>query len=129
MRRRRDHVLLSVTEISTALATFVTHCVQAPMRERFVHEAAKRPDKLDKRICHHAHELFLAKVHNGKVTFVADEPCLVLNSTKGFQEMLWRDIEGKTGSYGGPLAISLKLQKFYAETEAPPAVVIWGGYY
>ncbi len=129
MRRRRDHVRLSVTELSTPLATFVTHCVKAPRRERFLHEAAKRPDKLNKRICHHPHELFLVKFYNGKVTFDPDEPCLVLKSTKGFQEMLWGDIEGKTGSYGGLLVISLQSPKFYAETEAPPAVVIWGGYY
>ncbi len=128
MRRRRDHVLLSVTELSTALATFVTHCVEAPMRERFVHEAAKRPDKLAKRICHHTHELFMAKFHNGKVTFDADEPCLALNSTKGFQEMLWKNIEGKIGSYSGLLISSLQSPQFYAGTEAPPAAVIWGGY-
>ncbi len=112
MRRRRDHVLLSVTKLSTALATFVTHCVKAPKRERFLHEAAKRPDKLNKRICHPPHELFLVKFYNGKVTFNADEPGLALESTKGFQEMLWREIEGKTGSYGGLLVISLQSPKF-----------------
>lgn len=66
---------------------------------------------------------------DGQVTFTVDEPCLVHHPTKGFQEMLWRDIEGKIGLYGGLLVISLQARKFYAEAEANLTIVVWAGGY
>lgn len=99
------------------------------MRDRFMHEAVKRPEKLLERIGHHAPDLFLEAFRGGQVTFAADEPCLVLDSAKGFQEMAWQDIEAKSGLYGGLLIIALRSPKFYAETEASPKIEIWAGFY
>lgn len=115
--------------INPALSLFIAKCVQERMRDRFVHEAVKRPAKLHERVCHHAPDLFLENFRGGQVTFAADEPCLVLYSAKGFQEMPWQAIEAKTGLYGGLLVISLQAPKFYAEPEASPKIEIWAGSY
>lgn len=114
---------------SAALSLFIAKCVKEPLRDRFMHEAVKRPEKLHERICHHAQDLFLEKFRGGQVAFAADEPCLVLDPAKGFQEMAWQMIEAKTELYGGLLVIALLAPKFYVETEASPKIDIWAGNY
>ena len=40
------------------LVTFAVRHVQSGIRERFLHEALKKPGKLQSRICHTIHDIF-----------------------------------------------------------------------
>jgi hypothetical protein len=115
--------------MQAVVSFFAEHCIAPECRDRFIHEAAKRPDRLHGRICHHAAETFQPRFLSGSVAFAHDERCLFLESAKGFHESSWSEINRKTGLHGGLLVLSLEESKFYAESEGSPKVQVWAGWY
>jgi hypothetical protein len=110
-----------------ALATFANACVVSSLRERFLHEAVKRPDKLHERVCHHTAKLLEPRFAGGKVTFKIEDPCLMIQDSKGFKEVSWAEAERLMDGYGGLLVISLAGGRFYCESEASPTRQVWAG--
>ncbi|WP_140637502.1 hypothetical protein [Methylibium rhizosphaerae] len=108
------------------LQLFAAAFVSKPFRERFVHEALKKPGKLHERVCHRIEEIFAPQYKNGTVQFNPEEPCLLLGVRQSPQETTWNQVQGQVGLGAGLLVIALSATKFYAETEGPGAEV-WAG--
>ena len=109
---------------------FASAFVRPEFCDRFVHEAAKKPDKLLARVCHSPDDLFEASLANGRCTYEPSEPCLILSSSKGFKSSTWAETQRAMGLGDGLLVIGNGGGKFYAETEASkgaPSVVFAGG--
>jgi hypothetical protein len=113
--------------MNPVVAAFAESCVLAEVRERFGHELNKRPARAYERICHNTAETLQPKFLLGSVSFAPEERCLVLDTSKGFREATWAEIEKKTGLYGGLLVLSIQAPKFYAESEGSPRVQVWAG--
>ena len=84
---------LGLRNMQFALAKFADACVVSSIRERFIHEALKRPSKLHERICHHTAELLEPRFCGGSTTFNPEEQCLILRDATGFKEIAWREIQ------------------------------------
>ena len=110
-----------------ALAKFADACVVSSIRERFIHEALKRPSKLHERICHHTAELLEPRFCGGSTTFNPEEQCLILRDVTGFKEIAWKEIERSVEGFGGILVISLSRSRFYCESESSPRRQVWAG--
>ncbi|MAT68100.1 MAG: hypothetical protein CMJ58_01100 [Planctomycetaceae bacterium] len=99
--------------------TFVDHFIRKPLRERVAHEWRKRPERLEYRICHRAHELFPVSLKGGTARFDADEMVLVLRGTET-EEMPYSAVEPYLNCGLGVLVVSRDGRRFLAETEAGP---------
>lgn len=109
---------------------FASTFIKPEYRDRFVHEAANKPDKLLARVCHNPDDLFEASLANGRCSYDPSESCLVLNSARGFRATTWAEASRAMGIGDGLLVIGTGGGKFYAETEASkgvPSVVFAGG--
>lgn len=109
-----------------AIEKFASHFVIATFRERFSHEALKKPHKLNARICHAIETVFESKYKGGSVEFESIEPCIYISRSEKIRELSWLEASKYIGC-GGILVISQKGNKFYAETEGEPAIQIWAG--
>lgn len=94
-------------------------------RNRFVHEAIKKPARLHQRICHGIEDVFPIAYKNCSIQFLPDEPCLILWSNLRLEKSTWSQVQ-QVGNGDGILVISLSQLKFYAETEGMPKSEIWG---
>ncbi len=109
------------------LTLFASRFVQKPFRERFVHEALKRPVDLHRRICHDIEKVFDAKYREGSVPLKDEDNCLFLGWFSTLTVTTWKKAkEEMSGGGGGYLVIKTDASSFYAETEAYPAVVYAG---
>ena len=109
---------------------FASAFVVPAFRDRFVHEAARRPDKLLARVCHNPDDLFEASLAKGRCSFELSEACLILSSPKGFRASTWAEAHRAMGLGDGLLVIGAAGGKFYAETEATrgaPSITFAGG--
>ena len=99
---------------------FALAYVRPEFRDRFVHEAAKKPEKLLSRVCHTPADLFDTSLANGKCSYEPTEPCLVLSRAyiRGFRASSWAEAHRAMGLGDGLLVIGAEGRKFYAETEA-----------
>jgi len=109
---------------------FALTFVRPEFRDRFVHEAAKKPEKLLARVCHNPDDLFEASLASGRCSYDPSELCLILSSPSGFRAATWAEADRAMGLGDGFLAIGSFGGKFYAETEASkgaPSVRFAGG--
>jgi hypothetical protein len=109
------------------LTAFAAHFVKENLRERFLHEALKKPTKLQARICHGINELFPEQYKNGSAHFEPETPCLLLGRRSKFEETTWREASKQIGFGDGVLVISSTGRQFYAETEGSPLSEVWAG--
>ncbi len=108
---------------------FASAFIKRSFRDRFVHEAIKKQDKLLARVCHNPDDLFEASLLNGNCSYEPSEACLVLSDFTGFRSSTWAEAQGVMGLGDGVLIIGAAGSKFYAETEASkgvPSVVFAG---
>lgn len=107
------------------LKEFADRFVNEEFRERFLHEAARKPSKLNERVCHQIECLFDKKYKNGAPIFAQEETCIVL--TSGGQKTLpWSKASLLLGIGEGVLIISESGRKFVAETEGSPRAEKYG---
>jgi len=105
---------------------FAANFVIPEFRERFVHEALKKTERLHRRICHGIEGLFPAHYKGGTAPFAPNDACLVIGWERTVIKTSWSEVEKMIGS-GGFLIIDISGRKFYAETEGEPRIQIWGG--
>ena len=113
-----------------AFEVFASTFIRPDFRDRFLHEAVKKPEKLLSRVCHRPDDLFEASLVNGKCSYQPSESCLILSSPAGFKASTWGEAQRAMGLGDGMLVIGIDGGKFYAETEATkgaPSVVFRGG--
>ncbi|GAB3317237.1 hypothetical protein [Luteimonas notoginsengisoli] len=114
----------------SALEAFAQRYVVADFRDRFLHEALKRPEKLHSRICHSIGDLFPASLAGAAAPFSSEDPCLVLEGAGGFRATTWAALPRHVGLGEGLLVVGSDGSRFYAETEAmkgSPSVVYGHG--
>ncbi len=113
--------------VTDTLAAFATNFVKEDMRERFLHEAIKKPAKLQVRICHSFDALFPAQYKNASVRFEPESSCLVFGRRPKFEETTWQEASKQIGFGDGVLVISSNGRQFYAESEGAPVSEVWAG--
>ena len=102
------------------LCVFAARFVIESFRDRFVHEALKKPRKLHERICHQIQDVFNESFKGGVCQFEPNESCWVFSSVKSMKETTWQSASKLVGLGDGVLVIGSAGNKFYAETEAGP---------
>jgi hypothetical protein len=114
--------LYVVPEMKTLsqLEEFAGRFVLAPFRERFVHEALKKPSKLHERICHRIEEIFPTRYRNGQLPFRSGDLVFPIIGTSHDceGEVDWDIVSDREGTGYGFLVASADLLHFYAETES-----------
>jgi hypothetical protein len=101
------------------LENFAQKHVLPAFRERFVHEALNKPQKLEARICHEIDQVFPGTLRGGKPPFQASHLCIPIAGIDAglrLKECLWSELAQYVGS-GGWLVSSADGNRFYAETE------------
>ncbi len=110
------------------LSTFAETFVTPELRDRFVHEAIKKAEKLHYRICHRMDGLFPEQYRNASVQYEESDHCLLLSSkTAALVETTWGEAAKELGMGGGVLIIDGSGKKFLAEGEGCPKVEFWAG--
>lgn len=110
------------------LAAFADRFVEPRLRDRFVHEALKKPQALHRRICHDIAELFGDQYRGRSAPFADSEAFLFLGWSTPLESMDWRTAKKRMSAGGGGyLAIKADGSAFYAETEGYPPVCYAGG--
>ena len=110
------------------LWTFAANHVQRSFRERFVHEALNKNNKLQSRICHTIEDVFAETYRDGSCPFDPDKACIPITGTgvDSLVEYRWGDVQSAATPGFGLLVISTDGSKFYAETEhdyrCPPII-------
>lgn len=101
------------------LHAFAARHVIRDFRERFLHEAFKKPGKLQTRICHTIGEVFADSYRGGSCPFAPDDICIPITATgiDSFKEYCWDELRNKATPSFGLLVISPDGNRFYAETE------------
>ena len=99
------------------LKEFAERFVEKHFRERFLHEAKKKPGNLHTRICHGIDKVFSARYIGGSIAYHHEDQCLILSGNK-IEETTWALAEKQMGTGNGVLIIDATGRKFYAETEA-----------
>ncbi|WP_157571935.1 hypothetical protein [Hydrogenophaga taeniospiralis] len=105
------------------LRKFAENFVRDEFRERFIHEAMKKPRKLHARVCHEIFHIFDDKYKDGTPKIGVNEQCLYLGWSSEISELTWQEAcEKMAGGGGGYLVISAAGTAFYAQTEGYPAL-------
>jgi hypothetical protein len=115
-----------MTYIAT-LTVFSELFVKEDFRDRFVHEATKKPNKLLGRISHRIGEVFPAQYRNRTTEIDPSAQCLVLGPRTHFRLESWATARKSMGYGAGLLVIDISSRKFYAETEGSPKHEVWAG--
>jgi hypothetical protein len=114
-------------EKSKILTAFASRFVRGEFRERFLHEAAKKPVNLHRRICHDIGKVFDGKYEGHPAHFQAADKCLFLGWSSPFILVSWAEAREKMKAGGGGyLVIKSDGAAFYAETESYPPVAYAG---
>jgi hypothetical protein len=109
---------------SNAAANFVKHEV----RERFVHEARKKPAKLIGRIAHDIESVFQSKFRDGGCSQCGDDECLILSINGRIEQSSWRAAQARISQGGGGiLVIDASGRSFVAQSEGFPPKIQYGG--
>ena len=105
---------------ATQLEEFAGRFVLPPFRERFVHEALKKPRKLHERICHRIEEIFPARYKDGPLPFKNGHLVFpIIGTNRDLEgECDWNAVSDREGTGYGFLVASADLLQFYAETES-----------
>jgi hypothetical protein len=101
------------------LGRFAEAFVVSSFRDRFVHEAMKKPQRLATRICHSIEEIFAASFRGGESPFEAGDACIPISGTAlNPQRCRWSDLAPYVRAGAGALIASENCDRFYAETES-----------
>jgi len=112
---------------SEILAAFATRFVRKEFRERFLHEAAKKPTDLHRRVCHELEKIFDVSYKGGNMPFYAGDQCLFLGWSSPISILSWEEAKARIAAGGGGyLAIKSDGSAFYAEAEGYPPLVYSG---
>lgn len=109
------------------LRKFAANFVLPDYRDRFVHDATKRPEKLDYRISHHIESVFDKRFAGGSIQYDKNDLCLILVGARSESTTTWADAEMKMEMGMGLLVIDANGEKFYAETEGGPRTETYAG--
>ena len=101
-----------------ALETFAQSFVLPGIRERIIHEATKRPEKLLQRICHDIQDMFSPALARCSVSYEESDECYLLIGPRGFTKTTWAKASRNMGLGEGCLIIDATGTTFYAESEA-----------
>ncbi len=122
-----------VTQALTAMneveiiTKFSRNFVKKKFRERFVHEALKKPNDLHRRICHEISKVFDESYEGKHISFMDEDQCIFLSWNSPIYKTTWKDAkEIMSSGGGGYLVIKADSSGFYAETEAYPAIIYSG---
>lgn len=109
------------------LVAFADRFVEPRFRERFVHEALKKPQALHRRVCHDITELFAEQYRGRSAPFADSDTCLFLGWSTPLESMDWHTAKkNMSAGGGGYLVIKSDGSAFYAETEGYPPVCYAG---
>lgn len=95
---------------------FTERFVEKHLRDRFLHEAKKKPQNLHTRICHGIENAFNSKCAESSITYQLKDQCLIL-AGNSIEETTWALAEKQMGLGDGLLIIDTTGKKFHAETE------------
>jgi hypothetical protein len=114
--------------IDEVLRIFCTNFVQPDFRERFLHEAVKKPTRLRSRICHEISDVFLPQYRGGRIQFSPDAACITFVGTR-LQPSTWAEEMQKVATIGGGgrLIIDASGRGFYADSEGFPPPDVYAG--
>jgi hypothetical protein len=116
--RSRPPQGIPITSPKDFLEQFAKAFVEPDFRERFVHEAIKKPERLATRICHSIEEIFPPSYAGNRSPFNADDLCVPISGTNSdFQQFRWSDLAFYIDRGAGILIASAQADSFYAETE------------
>jgi hypothetical protein len=106
--------------LGKTLETFAENFIVSSFRDRFVHEAIRKPGKLQGRICHAIHEVFVETYLSEVCPFRPEDSCIPITGTgvESLKEDLWSNVEKLATRGFGLLVIAPDGTKFFAETEA-----------
>lgn len=113
---------------ASCLAAFAERFVASDYRERFVHEATKKPHTLHRRVCHEIDRLFAGK-YKGAATSIRDgELVFFLTWSSGMIETTWGEAKTTIArGGGGHLVVRANATAFFAEAEGYPALTYGDG--
>jgi len=113
---------------NNALATFASNFVQQHYRDRFLHEAVKKPMRLSARICHELSGILLPQYRCGRVQFSPADKCFSFTKLR-FEATTWGEAMRRVDAGGGGhLIIDGTGRKFFADSEGfPPPETYAGG--
>lgn len=90
-------------------------------RERFVHEATKKPAKLMKRVCHEIESVFEDRFFNRVPNYPENEKCFLFDLSGHLSILSWKDAMEVVGiGGGGILIIDESGSRFFAQSEGFP---------
>ncbi len=107
------------------LTVFANRFVVADFRDRFLHEAMKKPRKLNSRICHAIWEVIPQQYKNTMPKFAPNTECLFLDNV-GFVVMTWAEAMALAKTGGGNLIVDHTGLGFFANTEGQPPPEFYG---
>jgi hypothetical protein len=108
-------------EKSEAFAIFASRFVRREFRERFQHEALKRPRDLHRRICHEIEKVIDSSYKDKAPSFQAQDQCFFLGWSPVITAIAWAEAKARIDRNGGGyLVIKSDGSAFYAETEGYP---------
>lgn len=95
--------------------------VQPTYRERFIHEASKKPGKLMARVCHDIESVFDSRFDGEQFKYVESDACLLFTMTGRQSKTTWGEaMQLVQRGGGGILVIDGSGRKFFAQSEGFP---------
>jgi hypothetical protein len=114
--------------METALLIASRNFVVPERRDRFIHEARKKPAKLMVRVCHEIETLFENRFRNGKCTFKESNECLLFTLTGQITTTTWLEAMKTVGQGGGGILIIDETgERFFAQSEGYPPPIQFSG--
>ena len=117
--------MLTSEALRICAAKFVKH----QFRDRFVHEAIKKPERLMARVCTRISDVFEDRFRNGPCTLRPEDPCFLFGLTGRYQQINWSGALQHINNYGGGgyLVIDATGHRFYAQSEGFPPPETYAG--
>jgi hypothetical protein len=112
--------------IEETLKLCAENFVVKDFRERFVHEALKKPARLNTRVSHEIEKVFDTRFRNGAARYAPADECIVFAGSRA-EKSTWAKASGRFGCGGGILVIGMGGHVFYAESEGEPVSVVYAG--
>jgi hypothetical protein len=123
------HKYVSSKDHLEVLTKFSRCFVHKEFRERFLHEAIKRPVDLHRRICHDIEKVFDGRFKGQSSPIQPSDQCLFLGWFSGITVISWSEAkEIMRSGGGGYLVIKSDGSAFYAETEGEPPMTYAGSH-
>lgn len=108
-------------EVEAALLVASENFVLLERRDRFVHEARKKPEKLMARVCHEIEMLFESRFLGGSCSFPEGDGCILYTLTGRVSKSTWGEaMKAVALGGGGFLIIDESGKRFFAQSEGFP---------